>query len=192
MRSGLQGEDAVAQALSGFPDDFHVIHDITTQFGNIDHVVVGPTGVFVIDAKNWRGHVAADGKGELTWNGRPTTKPEIRRFVARMMAVREKVKALAPQLDPYYKALFVFTAAHVGANWGKTGSVNCLTEGQLFDHIVESKYGQRLKREEVDQIAQAFLALAHADRDFTERALGPAPQPARPTVSPTRKAVCPT
>lgn len=186
MERGFVGESIVAQTLARFPDDFHVIHDITTPFGNIDHVVVGPTGVFLLDAKNWRGIVAADGKGELLKNGRPTPKPEIRRFVSRIMSVRDKVKALVPHSDPYFKALLVFTAAHVEARWGKTGCVHCLTESQLHDYIVETKYGQRLKSDQVEQFASAFKALAHMDRNFTQRAavpsVVPAPQ-AQPAVA---------
>lgn len=170
MQRGADGEDTVAQILTRFPNDFHVVHDITTPFGNLDHVVIGPTGVFVLDAKNWRGVVSPDGKGELLVNGKPTSKPEIRRFVGRMMSVRDKVKVIAPKFDPFYHALFVFTAARVDAKWGTTGKVNCLTDDQLFDYIVENNFGQRLTSEEVEQIAQAFLTLAHMDPDFTQRA----------------------
>ena len=44
-------------------------------------LVVGPTGVFVLDTKAWRGVVTSDGKGELLLNGQPTDKPYIRQFV---------------------------------------------------------------------------------------------------------------
>lgn len=61
MQRGAAGENAVARVLANFPADFHVINDLSTPFGNLDHVVIGPTGVFVIDAKNWRGIVTANG-----------------------------------------------------------------------------------------------------------------------------------
>lgn len=58
---GAQGEFAVHQALRALPDEFIVFHDFhpinraTEQpvKWNIDHIVAGPTGVFVIDAKNY-------------------------------------------------------------------------------------------------------------------------------------------
>jgi hypothetical protein len=83
MRRGAAGEIHVGNILTDFPDDFCVINDLTTPFGNLDHVVVGPTGVFVLDSKNWRGVVSADGKGELLLNGQPTDKPHVRQFVGR-------------------------------------------------------------------------------------------------------------
>ena len=43
------------------------------RFANIDHVVVGPGGVFVIDSKNWSGDVRVV-EGTLRQNGRSREK----------------------------------------------------------------------------------------------------------------------
>lgn len=163
---GAIGENLVADKLANFPDDFCVINDLTTPFGNLDHVVVGPTGVYVLDSKNWRGVVASDGKGELLLNGKPTDKPYARQLVSRVMSIREKVATLATGLDPFFKAVFVFTSARVEAKWGTTGNVNCVTDDALHDYIVDSNIGKRLSPAEVQRIAQAFLGLAHMDREF--------------------------
>lgn len=170
MLRGAAGEKQVGDMLTRLPDGFYVINDLTTPSGNIDHVVVGPTGVFVLDAKAWRGIVAADGKGELLLNGKPTEKPQIRPFVKRMMGVREKVVALAPSMDARFEAVFVFTAARVEAKWGKTGHLNCITDDQLCNYIAEKDFGKKLRPDEVIQIAQAFLGLAHMDKDFGSEA----------------------
>lgn len=99
MRKAAAGEAAVGVILDDLPEEFHVIHDLTTPHGNLDHVVVGPTGVFIIDTKSWRGVVAADGNGELLCNGNPTQKREIGRFVGRLMGIKERVKILS-NCDP--------------------------------------------------------------------------------------------
>lgn len=57
---GAVGEEAVATALAALPPEWIVVNDVRwpgRRFANIDHVVVGPGGVFVIDAKNWSGSV---------------------------------------------------------------------------------------------------------------------------------------
>ncbi|WP_210428927.1 nuclease-related domain-containing protein [Nocardioides eburneiflavus] len=57
---GAEGEVAVARALEALPDGWVVLHDLAwpgRKRANIDHVVVGPGGVFVVDAKNWSGRV---------------------------------------------------------------------------------------------------------------------------------------
>src|SRR5450759_2563995 len=125
---GAGGEAQVARALTEFPDDFRVIHDLTTPFGNVDHVVIGPTGVFILDAKAWRGVVTPDGKGELLVNGQPTDKPQVRPFLSRMLSMRDKVRTLAPGLDPFYQAVFVFTSSRVEAKWGATRNLNCIRD----------------------------------------------------------------
>lgn len=170
MQRGASGENSIADALSRFPTEFFVIHDLTTAFGNLDHVVIGPTGVFVIDTKNWRGLVSSDGKGELLLNGHSTDKPLVRQFVARMMGIRDKIRVLVPHVDAYYHALFVFTAARVDARWGTTSSVNCIRDDQLFDYIVERNFGKRLNTKQVEEIGNAFLTLARLDSDFAEQA----------------------
>ena len=166
LRRGADGELQVGRIVSNLPDEFCVVNDLTTPFGNLDHVVVGPTGIFVLDAKNWRGVVSADGKGELLLNGKATDKPVVRPFVSRMMGIRDKVRTLSPGPDPYYKALLVFTAARVDANWGSTGKVHCVRDDQLHDYIV-GESGTHLSPDEVERVAQAFLGLAHMDRGFT-------------------------
>lgn len=74
---------------------------MTTLFGDLDHVVVGPTCVFVLDSKNWRGVVSSDGNGELFFNDEPTDKQYIRQFVGRMLGNRAFVTGSAslPEFD---------------------------------------------------------------------------------------------
>ena len=57
---GAEGEVAVARALEALPDGWVVLHDLAwpgRARANLDHVVVGPGGVFVVDAKNWSGRI---------------------------------------------------------------------------------------------------------------------------------------
>ena len=110
--------------------------------------------------------LSADGKSELLTNDQPTDKPYVRQFVGRMMGIKEKVLTLSPGLDPFYQALFVFTAARVEAKWGSTGNVHCVRDDQLYEYIVEKDFGKRLSPDEVQRLAQAFLGLAHMDREF--------------------------
>lgn len=185
---GACGEMSVGYRLSDFPEDFYIINDLNTDAGNLDHVVIGPTGVFALDTKSWRGVVTADGKGELLLNGR-FEKAHVKQLVGRVMGIRDRVKALAPAMDPFIQAVFVFTSARVDANWGTTGNAHCIRDDQLFDYIVESKKGKKLNTKEVKAIARAFAALARMDPHFSERAAGkgsPRPVPPeapKPTVA---------
>lgn len=164
-RKGATGEAIVGRILENFPDGFYVIHDLSTPYGNLDHVVVGSTGAYVIDTKNWKGVISADGSRELLLNGKPTDKPEIKLLTRRIMGIKEKLKVLSA-LDPYVQGVFAFPSAHVEAKWGATGAVHCVRDEQLYDYIVENKKSKKLSKKETESISQAFLALARMDKDF--------------------------
>jgi hypothetical protein len=168
FRKGAVGEAVIGGILEGFPDDYAVIHDLTTAFGNIDHFVIGPSGAYVIDTKNWKGTVSADGNGELLLNGKPTDKQEIRKLTRTIMDIQKKVHVLS-SLDPFVQGVLAFPSAFVEARWGTTGHVHCVRDDQLYDYIVENKRGKRLSRKEVDSISQAFMALARMDKDFGDK-----------------------
>ncbi|MDF1554525.1 MAG: nuclease-related domain-containing protein [Deferrisomatales bacterium] len=52
MRQGLDGERAVAEYLDRFRErGYHVFHDVVGESFNIDHVLVGPTGLYTIETK---------------------------------------------------------------------------------------------------------------------------------------------
>lgn len=70
FEAGEEGERVTAEALAGLSAEFLVHHDlrIDGSDANVDHVIVGPTGVYVIDSKHWAGRVSI-GRGTL-WCGR--------------------------------------------------------------------------------------------------------------------------
>lgn len=60
-RRGAEGEEAVGQILDGLATGgWHVLHDVTFGRGNIDHVVVGPGGVFAVETKSYAGQIYLD------------------------------------------------------------------------------------------------------------------------------------
>ena len=76
---GAEGEVAVARALESLPDGWVVLHDLAwpgRPRANIDHVVIGPGGVFVVDAKNWSGRVEVRDQ-VLMQNGRQRERPSV-------------------------------------------------------------------------------------------------------------------
>ncbi|HWQ21758.1 MAG TPA: nuclease-related domain-containing protein, partial [Clostridia bacterium] len=55
---GAGGEFDVGATLSELPDEFHVFNGLDFYAGDVDHVVVGPTGVFVVETKNHSGTIS--------------------------------------------------------------------------------------------------------------------------------------
>lgn len=68
LRLGLEGERAVGQFLERLREQgFHVFHDVVGDGFNVDHVLVGPAGVFTIETKTWS--KPATGNAQLTFDG---------------------------------------------------------------------------------------------------------------------------
>jgi hypothetical protein len=58
---GAEGErqvGAILDRLSG--DGWHALHDVSLGRGNVDHMLVGPGGIFTIETKSNRGRIQVD------------------------------------------------------------------------------------------------------------------------------------
>jgi hypothetical protein len=79
-RRGAAGERRTGRLLG--PLERHgwaVLHDLAIpgSRANLDHLVIGPGGVFVVDSKQYRGRLQLDGSGQL-WHGRYPLAPTLR------------------------------------------------------------------------------------------------------------------
>src|SRR5207248_10817074 len=70
-RLGFHGERYVAEELNQLMSDgFRVFHDVPFGNYNIDHVLIGPTGVFVVETKTRRKRTAhGAGKHKVQFDG---------------------------------------------------------------------------------------------------------------------------
>jgi hypothetical protein len=70
---GAEGERATAKEIERLGSAWHCEHDLEHAYGNWDHVVVGPPGVFLLDSKLLHGTAAAGGdalrSGRLLYSG---------------------------------------------------------------------------------------------------------------------------
>lgn len=107
--TGADGEAATAGYLDPLADlGFVVMHDVSIprSRANIDHLVIGPTGVFVIETKNIRGKVRIDGETVRIGGRRVEVVDEVRR----------EVEAVVGVLGPYLREKGVGIAAIVCAH----------------------------------------------------------------------------
>lgn len=60
---GLKGEKTVFKYLETLPKEYFIFNDVKLyeNKGNIDHIVVGPKGIFVIETKNYSGRYRIKG-----------------------------------------------------------------------------------------------------------------------------------
>jgi hypothetical protein len=93
-RLGRDGERATAKELRKLkPEGWTAQHDLADKYGNLDHVVIGPGGVFLLDSKHRWGTFAIE-NGVLTY--RYPTTPGSRQSMA---TVPGRLKATARDLE---------------------------------------------------------------------------------------------
>jgi hypothetical protein len=79
-RRGAAGERRTARLLGPLQrQGWAVLHDLAVpgSRANLDHLVIGPGGVLVIDSKQYRGRLRLDASGRL-WHGRYPLAPTLR------------------------------------------------------------------------------------------------------------------
>lgn len=161
---GAEGERATGEVLDGLQaQGWMVFHDVRwpgRQRANIDHVVVGPPGIFVIDAKNWTGRI------------------EVRDNTFRAHGRRQD-KVVAAAADAAL-AVTALTSPPAGAT---TRGVLCFVRdepivGWCFDVMMCSTHNLRemlTSRPDVLSPEQVRLAAIELDLAFRAGAQSPAP-----------------
>jgi hypothetical protein len=114
-RRGAAGERRTARLLGPLErQGWAVLHDLAVpgSRANLDHLVIGPGGVFVIDSKQYRGRLQLDPSGQL-WHGRYPLAPTLR-------AVSFEADQAAQVLpDPGVVVLPVVAVHGAQVPWGK-------------------------------------------------------------------------
>jgi hypothetical protein len=120
-RRGAAGERRTARLLGSLErQGWAVLHDLAVpgSRANIDHLVIGPGGVFVIDSKQYSGRLQLDSSGRL-WHGRYPLAPTLR-------AVSFEADQAAQVLPDPGVVVVPMVAVH-GAQvpWGKVVTDGC-------------------------------------------------------------------
>jgi hypothetical protein len=134
---GERGESRVTETLKSLPDDYVVLNDLVLpdSKGNIDHLLIGPNGVFAIETKNYSGYVKCE---EEHWfvNGRRIHSLS-KQAKRNSMAVRGCIANLftSPQNKvPYIIPLLVFVNSRIKIKLS-TPTVPVLKLAELVPYI---------------------------------------------------------
>lgn len=129
---GLRGERTVGRLLEPMEaNGYVVIHDIDTGFGNIDHAVVGPTGVFALETKEWaKGFYRKNGK--LMSGGRDAEKV-CRQATREAMELKSRLKNAG--LAGWVEAIVVSTKGKVTGSPLRVANVTVVNAADLVSVI---------------------------------------------------------
>ena len=129
---GAAGEEKVAQALAFLPAGWDVFHGVPPARRtlwpvrtDLDHVVVGPSGIFVVETKNWTGRIQIR-DGAILYEDRAPTHPpldQVRRSSNELAARLEADCGVRVTVHPVL--CFAGTPPEAGEEQGVGGVIVC-------------------------------------------------------------------
>jgi len=161
-RKGSLGEDLVSSLLSGLSDEFYLINDIKLpgHRGNIDHVLVGPCGVVVIETKHYRGLIRCD-RDRWFVNGRPV-RDISRQVTSAAIAVRKSLhgqcSAWPASGQKWVDSVVVFTNPLCRLEVNRPGP-SIVRYSQLLTLIRERAIRHALNASQASHIAATLVGL---------------------------------
>ncbi len=94
---GARGEEWVARTLAFLPATYRVYHGLRMPPSGMrkgtdyDHVVIGPTGLFLIETKNWSGRISIR-DGMILYNGEIPDRPPLEQVKTAAQALRRELR----------------------------------------------------------------------------------------------------
>jgi len=110
--AGKEGELAVTEALRFLPNEYVLLNDLMLPNGrgNVDHLVIGPNGLFVIETKNYSSYVSC--WGDKWYVNRREIGSLSKQAKRNAMAIKYTLDAVFKEHNtriPFVNALLVFT-----------------------------------------------------------------------------------
>jgi hypothetical protein len=154
---GARGERATARRLRRLErHGYVVLHDLQVpgSHANVDHLAIGPTGVFVIDSKYYRGALQLGGDGMLWYGGYPLAQ-QLATAVWASVRVTE-----ALQLPPEVPVVPLLVIHRAPVPWGRltVAGVQVIPPRALADTLGREAI---LPAAEVELIAGQAIARLH-------------------------------
>src|SRR5271155_376628 len=147
---GATGEEQVGGLLDGLADgEWRVMHDVSFGRGNVDHVLVGPAGVFTVETKSHPGPVRV---GQV--HGRTLSQAQAQR------------RAIEQVTGVNVEPLLVFSRAWVDRPMARRKGVRVLPARMLSGYLARG--GEMLSREEIDRV-HGLLETALSDHEAHAR-----------------------
>jgi hypothetical protein len=154
---GWQGEKQVANLLSSsLSDDYYLINDLYLHGGggDIDHVVLAPGGVFVLETKNWSGHINCNGDewrraNKRKFNSSPSR--QVKRNAAKIKTILDN--SALRSLGVWVEGVVVITNKHAILHLNNP-SVAVLKLPQIPEYISTRGGARRYSKEQLEAVGK--------------------------------------
>jgi len=164
-KKGKIGEILIEETLRGLSDDYYLINDVMLpgSYGNIDHIILGPNGIFVIESKHFEGHIRceADKWYQYKENWSWPIEHEIRSPSKQVKRNAVKLKQFIQRTlkkPIWVEGIVVFTNPNVELQLTNT-TVPVLTVDELYDYIINKESRIKFSSRELELIGKSILKL---------------------------------
>ena len=169
MKAGLQGEATVTRALDrALDNEYYIFNDQVVRSGlkraQLDHVVVSPHGIFVIETKNWRGRIVGDAH-EPRWQqfketgSKPLAVQNPVRQVQRSSRLLASMLAHAGIREESIIPMVVFRSPHTVLEI-KDSPVPILTAETVAQRVAGHRLTSPMSEKTVDTVLRVFMEAA--------------------------------
>lgn len=164
-RGGWHGQKEVSTLLSHtLSNDYYLLNDLYLRDGggDIDHIVLGPNGVFVLETKNWNGSISCNGDewqrmGKRNFSGSPSR--QVKRNAARIKQIFDNSPDLK-SLSIWVEGIVVLTNNHATLHFNNP-TVPILKLSQLPNYIAEFRSSRSLSDEQLETIGKEIIKQKH-------------------------------
>jgi len=154
--SGRQGEKTVNNALTkNLGDEYCLINGAYLKGGggDVDHILLGPSGVYVLETKNWSGKIVCHGDQWQRPGKKNKTNPslQVKHNTQKIRHIINTIPTLQ-NCHVWVEGIIVFTNPHADLSINNP-TVTILRLSQLIGHIKNQK-NNHLTKEQVQQITK--------------------------------------
>ncbi|MDR2203161.1 MAG: NERD domain-containing protein [Nitrososphaerota archaeon] len=153
-KGGWQGEKTVVNTLTkNLGNEYYLINGayIRGDRGDVDHILLGPSGVYVLETKNWRGKITCYGDQWLRSGKKIKNSPslQIKRNTQKIIHLVGNAPTLR-DIHIWVEGLLVFTNPNTDLNINNP-TVTTLKLAKLSEYI-KKQPNNRLTKEQIQQI----------------------------------------
>ncbi len=158
---GARGEERVAAVLATLPPGFAVFHGVDggpgmrlAARGDIDHIVIGPAGVWVVETKCWDGRVDVDAAaGAVLFEGAPPSRNPVQQAARLTARVAEALARRLPAAPPV-RALLCFAGSGFAGGLETVGGVTVCGIDRLHETVAAATGAAGLTEDDRTRIVE--------------------------------------
>lgn len=154
-KGGRQGEKAVINTLTqNLNDEYYLINGAYLKGkkgGDIDHIVLGPNGVYVLETKNWSGKIICNGDQWQRPGKKVKNNPslQVKHNTQKIKKIIDN-SPISRDTKIWIEGLLVFTNTH--ANLSVNNPTVTILKLQQLSNYIKNQKNNHLTKEQIQKI----------------------------------------